>query len=555
MDDSSLPESTIISDMTHVRRDHQQRERNRRQYMSEEQLSLVRERDRLRKQDRRRRMTDEQRALKRVRSRERSRAYYQRQKKLRADEQERLKHKELCSSGSNQLQSRTKSVPINTQCSHHSVNAEESSQLQSQEESIQVDAQGSQHSGVTVVGYDVDVKHLLSLLKQHIESELSRFTGNHLPITLDVNGHTFRVNIGIPRSHIRASKNKEGKSGAALLGLPNPLPPPRDWKIMARVSRIWEAIDYTTDEVKSLDMLLIDEHGHQIHAKVDKSLMNKFQRQIVEQEIYSLDRFSLSKSKNKYNVTPGDISLVSIGTPKIKPLKIKDINFPEHAFSFVNFDQIPSKTDNNHLIDVIERVREWNKLRSVTKRNGNKTVIRNIQLQDQYPIPQQTKLLLREPPQTLPSHNKKTLSEIIVAINDDSSQQMHFTVEATISKVLLDKGWSYIACPHCRKTLEKTNSGYKCTKDGIVSPKQKPCGLLVWSLTIALCFAFNREEVGHFELKKEGNSAAFDVYILRGVSIPAFDIDTLWEFQPKKIVAVVLASLPILTLKAYGLAC
>ncbi|KAF9619924.1 hypothetical protein IFM89_010235, partial [Coptis chinensis] len=31
-----------------------------------------------------------------------------------------------------------------------------------------------------------------------------------------------------------------------------------DWKVLARVSRLWEAIDYSSDEITSLDMLLID---------------------------------------------------------------------------------------------------------------------------------------------------------------------------------------------------------------------------------------------------------------------------------------------------------
>ncbi|KAF9591346.1 hypothetical protein IFM89_003969, partial [Coptis chinensis] len=122
------------------------------------------------------------------------------------------------------------------------------------------------------------------------------------------------------------------------------------WKIMAKVSRIWETLDYITNEVRSLDMMLIDKHGHQIHAKVDKTLMNKFQHQIVENEIYSLDRFSLSKSKNKYNVTLGEYVINFNWHTSIKPLRIKDMNFPEHAFSFVNFDQIPTKIDNKHLI-------------------------------------------------------------------------------------------------------------------------------------------------------------------------------------------------------------
>ncbi|KAF9607220.1 hypothetical protein IFM89_033427, partial [Coptis chinensis] len=97
--------------------------------------------------------------------------------------------------GLSQLHSQREYIPSN-QVWQHSVNVEESSQFQPQEKSIQADTQSSQPSGVTVVGYGVDVNHLLSLLRQHIESEFSRFTGDYLPITLDVDGHTFRELLG-----------------------------------------------------------------------------------------------------------------------------------------------------------------------------------------------------------------------------------------------------------------------------------------------------------------------------------------------------------------------
>ncbi|KAF9623792.1 hypothetical protein IFM89_005299, partial [Coptis chinensis] len=181
----------------------------------------------------------------------------------------------------------------------------------------------------------------------------------------------------------------------------------RQWKIMARVNRIWETLDYVTDEVRSLDMMLIDKH------------------------------ITLwSNSAMQHN------------------------------------DEIISNNSNTAVLIVTSTCVKCDDIRAeyVLSSTFATKLYLNLQIP---PVPLQTKLLLRESPQTVASQNKKTLSEIIAAINDDSSQEMHFTVEAAISKILLDKGWSYIACPHCRKTLDKTISGYKCAKDGIVSPIQK----------------------------------------------------------------------------------
>ncbi|KAF9595919.1 hypothetical protein IFM89_006200 [Coptis chinensis] len=95
--------------------------------------------------------------------------------------------------GPNQLHSQGEYIQGVDKISQHSDHI----QVRSQEKSTQVDAQSSQRSGVTIVEYDVNVNHLLSLLRQHIESEFSRFTGNYLPVTLEVDGRTFPVNIAV----------------------------------------------------------------------------------------------------------------------------------------------------------------------------------------------------------------------------------------------------------------------------------------------------------------------------------------------------------------------
>uniref|UniRef100_A0A453C8P0 Replication protein A 70 kDa DNA-binding subunit B/D first OB fold domain-containing protein n=1 Tax=Aegilops tauschii subsp. strangulata TaxID=200361 RepID=A0A453C8P0_AEGTS len=40
------------------------------------------------------------------------------------------------------------------------------------------------------------------------------------------------------------------------------------WKVKVRVIRLWDAINLNNNELISLDMILLDEHGTMIHAKL-----------------------------------------------------------------------------------------------------------------------------------------------------------------------------------------------------------------------------------------------------------------------------------------------
>ncbi|KAF9590497.1 hypothetical protein IFM89_035604 [Coptis chinensis] len=124
-----------------------------------------------------------------------------------------------------------------------------------------------------------------------------------------------------------------------------------NYKIKVRVSRIWEAIDYTTNTVKSLDTLLLDEHGDQIHAKIPSFIIGKYKPQLKEMQIYHIEDFSTLKIFD--NVTYRPVNHPYIIKFKwntiVKPNREFDTQFPKQQFDFVDFTKVSSRKDNKHL--------------------------------------------------------------------------------------------------------------------------------------------------------------------------------------------------------------
>ncbi|KAF9597873.1 hypothetical protein IFM89_021958 [Coptis chinensis] len=184
-------------------------------------------------------MTAEQQSI----NRERRREYYRRRKNASTGERVKLDH------------DRPQEGPTNFKGPN---------QLPSQGECIQGVDQISQHSGVTIVEYDVNINHLLSLLRQHIESEFSRFTGNYLPVTLEVDGRTFRVNIvGNPdpnssRLAVTPKSSFSGKTfsklegrlfGAHIVQQPNRILAIPNRLIDEDVPKGWESMPVVNNEI------------------------------------------------------------------------------------------------------------------------------------------------------------------------------------------------------------------------------------------------------------------------------------------------------------------
>ncbi|KAF9625146.1 hypothetical protein IFM89_019360 [Coptis chinensis] len=152
------------------------------------------------------------------------------------------------------------------------------------------------------------------------------------------------------------------------------------YRIKVRVSRIWEATDFNTDKIKSLDMLLIDEHGDQIHTKIPISFVFKYKPQLKEVQIYYMEEFSTFKIYEKvYRPVNHDYIIMFNWNTILKPSKEEDIQFPKQLFNFTNFSEVSSRKDNIHLT-----VKTWTQPIEKLKKNKNKTTMMKIYLIDEW---------------------------------------------------------------------------------------------------------------------------------------------------------------------------
>ncbi|KAF6176722.1 hypothetical protein GIB67_031533 [Kingdonia uniflora] len=105
---------------------------------------------------------------------------------------------------------------------------------------------------------------------------------------------------------------------------------------------MWTAKNFVTCDVRSLDMLLIDEHGDQIHAVVPKEVIHRFTEQLHEGELIHVEKFNVSTNNATYRpVAEGELKIYFNIDTVVKKLENQDVFIPMHKFSFVDFSDIP----------------------------------------------------------------------------------------------------------------------------------------------------------------------------------------------------------------------
>ncbi|KAK8464694.1 hypothetical protein PHAVU_010G059600 [Phaseolus vulgaris] len=76
------------------------------------------------------------------------------------------------------------------------------------------------------------------------------------------------------------------------------------WNVVVRVLRLWCVQDFTKQKIPfSLEMVLQDEEGVRIHASVRRTLIYKFQNQICEDRVYSIQSFTVASNLGSYRTT------------------------------------------------------------------------------------------------------------------------------------------------------------------------------------------------------------------------------------------------------------
>ncbi|XP_026421870.1 uncharacterized protein LOC113317969 [Papaver somniferum] len=117
-----------------------------------------------------------------------------------------------------------------------------------------------------------------------------------------------------------------------------------------RVARKWEEIDFmATNEVTTLDLLMIDENGDTMHDIVPKKLIWKFRPLLHEGGLYTLAKFNTTTEKSRFLPSKNDHRLFFKWDTEVDCLLGDTGGIPMHAFSFVEFGNLESRINNIHL--------------------------------------------------------------------------------------------------------------------------------------------------------------------------------------------------------------
>ncbi|KAL2905956.1 Replication protein A 70 kDa DNA-binding subunit C [Bienertia sinuspersici] len=78
----------------------------------------------------------------------------------------------------------------------------------------------------------------------------------------------------------------------------------KNWKIKARIIRLWEVPNYNNPNVVvSIELVLVDEKGSRIQTSIRKTIMQRFSNMVKEGSCYIAAKFGLISNIGKRRAT------------------------------------------------------------------------------------------------------------------------------------------------------------------------------------------------------------------------------------------------------------
>ncbi|KAF9619123.1 hypothetical protein IFM89_005137 [Coptis chinensis] len=129
----------------------------------------------------------------------------------------------------------------------------------------------------------------------------------------------------------------------------------KHWKIIIRISRTWEVFDFEDGDKRiSLDLILLDTHGNQMHASVPEEDALKHERVLQEGNICIITNFNVGLAR-KILRHVNNIHMIFFKWDTVaKLMNDQSNNFPMYMFSFKPFNAISSSyEETQNATDVI----------------------------------------------------------------------------------------------------------------------------------------------------------------------------------------------------------
>ncbi|KAK9724003.1 hypothetical protein RND81_05G040700 [Saponaria officinalis] len=249
------------------------------------------------------------------------------------------------------------------------------------------------------------------------------------------------------------------------------------YQITARATRIWEVAAKDADKPYSLDMVLLDHEGDQIHATIPRRLINQYAETLKEGTIYKIQHFEVAGSARSYRPVTSTNNIIK-WTPFTSIVQ-DDQSLPiaKHKFEFCPFDSLAQRTNKlDHLIDVVGLLTTVESKQQALTSKGE-TQLRHIYIEDErnhnvrVTLWGKTADLIEESTIINGSEQK--------AVIITSTKVVDFKGETQVQSTYATKVYVNLEIPETRKLTERVDkqTGVKfvdnCTAKGPEEPEYK----------------------------------------------------------------------------------
>ncbi|XP_026434422.1 replication protein A 70 kDa DNA-binding subunit C-like isoform X1 [Papaver somniferum] len=142
--------------------------------------------------------------------------------------------------------------------------------------------------------------------------------------------------------------------------------------VTVRVTRKWEELDFmSTNDVTSIDMVIVDEQGEELHAVIPKNLIWKFDKLIREGCLYSMQKLHLTTAKPKFCPAHNEKRAFFRSTTSVSALDAYSVSI------------IPQKNlQNIHLTDVVGFLKTVTNIQVLQRSGGKLRRMREITIEN-----------------------------------------------------------------------------------------------------------------------------------------------------------------------------
>lgn len=114
-----------------------------------------------------------------------------------------------------------------------------------------------------------------------------------------------------------------------------------------RLLHFWEARNISSEDLISVDMLLIDETATMVHGTVTALRQLKFREQMSEGSVYTLSGFDVTRSNPKFRLSDAPVAILFNEETHFEKLPASNRNIPAEHFRFRPYDEIRELANTN----------------------------------------------------------------------------------------------------------------------------------------------------------------------------------------------------------------